>query len=60
MIQVAPRYAHEYERAEEGAEEEGREQPRAVYVTPNLDSEWWQYELREMRADPEIASGEAL
>ncbi|EIW63173.1 uncharacterized protein TRAVEDRAFT_43481 [Trametes versicolor FP-101664 SS1] len=60
MIQVAPRYAHEYERAEEAEGEQGREVPRAVYVTPNLDSEWWQYELREMRADPEIASGEAL
>ncbi|KAI0331206.1 hypothetical protein GY45DRAFT_1249280 [Cubamyces sp. BRFM 1775] len=38
------------------------EDPRAVYVTQDLDADMWQYELREMRADPEIADaiGEAL
>ncbi|OJT12758.1 hypothetical protein TRAPUB_10706 [Trametes pubescens] len=60
MIQVAPRCAHEYDRTEEAEAQEGHEEPRAVYVTSNLDTGWWQYELREMRADPEIAPGEAL
>lgn len=60
MIQVAPRFTYEHERADEEGAEAAHEEPRAVYVTPNLDSGWWQYELREMRADPEIAPGEAL
>ncbi|KAH9894953.1 hypothetical protein C8Q73DRAFT_644908 [Cubamyces lactineus] len=50
--------------ASRGASAAGKEDedPRAVYVTPDLDAEMWQYELREMRADPEIAVavGEAL
>ncbi|KAI0661130.1 hypothetical protein C8Q70DRAFT_1043794 [Cubamyces menziesii] len=50
--------------ASRGASAVGKEDedPRAVYVTTDLDAEMWQYELREMRADPEIAVavGEAL
>ncbi|KAI9068379.1 hypothetical protein FKP32DRAFT_1618893 [Trametes sanguinea] len=34
--------------------------PSAVYVTPGLDNDWWQYELREMRADPRLVVGEAV
>ncbi|KAI8975894.1 hypothetical protein BD414DRAFT_517368 [Trametes punicea] len=45
---VAPRHAP-------GAR--GEADPSVVYVTPDLDPDWWQYELREMRADPGIAGG---
>ncbi|KAI0829884.1 hypothetical protein BC628DRAFT_1314198 [Trametes gibbosa] len=58
LRQVAPpRCAHEYEREEE---ESGEDAPRAVYVSSDLDPAWWQYELREMRVDPNILVGEAL
>ncbi|KAI0371092.1 hypothetical protein BV20DRAFT_942953 [Pilatotrama ljubarskyi] len=40
--------------------EPGRDIPSAIYVTPDLDPQWWQYELREMRANPELATGEAV
>ncbi|KAI0356352.1 hypothetical protein OH77DRAFT_256564 [Trametes cingulata] len=42
------------------AHEGGRDVPSAVYVTPDLDPQWWQYELREMRADPDLSLGEAF
>ncbi|KAH9858528.1 hypothetical protein C2E23DRAFT_717077 [Lenzites betulinus] len=59
LRQVAPsRCAHEYERAEDADVE--RDSARVVYVTPDLDPDWWQYELREMRVDPNLSVGEAL
>ncbi|KAI0644597.1 hypothetical protein C8Q79DRAFT_912651 [Trametes meyenii] len=50
LMQVAPR-------AHAGAVG-GPPDPSAVFVTPDLDPDLWQYELREMRVDPGV--GEAF
>lgn len=45
---AAPRRAHEYVRE------------RSVHLPGVMDPDWWQYELREMRADLRISYGEAV
>ena len=55
---AAPRHAHEYARVEYL-----RGSTRTVYVSSvevDPDSDWWHVELREMRADPDVAFGEAV
>ncbi|KAI0674783.1 hypothetical protein C8Q78DRAFT_1075156 [Trametes maxima] len=54
LMQVAPRpHPHLHEGVIGGSPG-----PSAVYVTPDLDPDMWQYELREMRVDPGV--GEAF
>ncbi|KAI0768711.1 hypothetical protein BD413DRAFT_629529 [Trametes elegans] len=43
-----------------GPRPRARAEQGAVYVTTDVDPAWWHHELREMRADPAVAIGEAL
>ncbi|EJF58206.1 hypothetical protein DICSQDRAFT_182693 [Dichomitus squalens LYAD-421 SS1] len=56
---AAPRHAHEYPR-ESTRVEVSQGNTRTVYVSGEVDLDWWHVELREMRASPDVSFGQAV